>query len=92
MSGFRRGLTGGFYNAFYWLGILTTVACFALVLAGNTEVLWRFEHVGFPISWAFGAIAVLAFTAVEVCSPPPNVSTASEEEFAPSPDWEALDY
>jgi hypothetical protein len=32
-----------------------------------TEVLWRFEHAGFPMSWAFGTIAVPTLLVVEIC-------------------------
>jgi hypothetical protein len=92
MSGFKRGSIAGFYDALYWIAVLMTVACVALVLAGNTEVLWRFEHVGFPISWAFGAVAVLAFMAAEISSPPPDVSAETEEELSPLSEWEAVEY
>jgi MFS family permease len=92
VSGFKRGWIAAFYDAFYWIGIVMSLACFAAVLAGNTEVLWRFEHTGFPMSWAFGVIAVLAFLAAEVCPPPPYVSAAREEEYSLSPEWEAVEY
>jgi hypothetical protein len=92
MAGFKRGWNAGFYDSLYWIGIVMTLGCVAFVLAGNTEVLWRFEHAGFPMSWAFGVIAVLAFVAAEVCPPPPNASAAIEEEYSPSSDWEAVEY
>jgi hypothetical protein len=53
--------------AFYWIGVAMTLACFALVLAGNTELLGRFEHRRFPLSWAFGGGAIFAFLAAERC-------------------------
>lgn len=52
---------------FYWIGVAMTLACFALVLGGNTELAGRFEHRGFPLSWAFGSAAVFAFLAAEAC-------------------------
>jgi len=55
--------------AFYWMGMAMTLACFAFVAAGNTELFWRFEHTGFPLSWAFAGVAMLAFLAAELCSP-----------------------
>ena len=52
---------------FYWIGVAMTLACFAFVLAGNTELTGRFEHRGFPLSWAFGGAAIFAFLAAEAC-------------------------
>jgi hypothetical protein len=52
---------------FYWIGVAMALACFGFVLAGNTELVWRFEHKGFPLSWAFGGAALLAFLAAEFC-------------------------
>jgi hypothetical protein len=49
----------------YWIGVVTAIACFAFVLAGNTDLLWRFEHTSFPLSWAFAGAAILAFLAAE---------------------------
>ena len=58
------------FNAmFYWLGIALSVACISLVLVRNTELVWRFEHAGFPLSWAAGLIAILAFLAAEYFDP-----------------------
>ena len=54
-------------DAFYWIGVTMTLACFAFVMAGNTEFAGRFEHRGFPLSWALGTGAILAFLAAEVC-------------------------
>jgi hypothetical protein len=54
-------------NVFYWIGATMTLACVAFVMAGNTELAWRFEHRGFPLSWAFGVAAILAFLAAEAC-------------------------
>ena len=52
-------------SSFYWIGVAMTLACFAFVLAGNTDLVWRFEHRGFPLSWAFAGAAVLAFLCAE---------------------------
>ena len=56
-------------DAFYWIGVTLTLACFAFVIAGNTELVGRFEHRGFPLSWAIAIAAVLAFLAAEACHP-----------------------
>jgi hypothetical protein len=63
MSTARRILTAGFY----WIGVVMTLACFAFVLAGNTDLVWRFEHKAFPLSWGFAGAAVLAFLGSEFC-------------------------
>jgi hypothetical protein len=57
-------------NGFYWIGVTMTLACFAFVMAGNTELLGRFEHRGFPLSWAFAGAAIIAFLAAEACHTP----------------------
>jgi hypothetical protein len=49
----------------YWTGVATTLACLALVPAGNTDPVWHFEHRGFPLSWALAGAAVIAFLAAE---------------------------
>ena len=69
-------------DVFYWIGVTMTLACFAFVMAGNTEFVGRFEHRGFPLSWAFGVAAVLAFLAAEACH---SASGATETEDRPSP-------
>jgi hypothetical protein len=51
--------------AFYWIGVAMTLACFSLVLAGNTEFLWRFEHAAFPVSWMVAGGAVISFLLAE---------------------------
>ncbi len=63
MSAARRN----WMAVFYWIGVAMTLACFASVLGGNTELAERFEHRGFPLSWAFGSAAVFAFLAAEAC-------------------------
>jgi hypothetical protein len=68
---------------FYWIGVAMTVACFAFVLAGNTELLARFEHKSFPLSWVFGAAAVLAFLAAEFCHSIPSLPREDEDRESP---------
>jgi hypothetical protein len=59
--------TATLYAVLYWSGVTMAVACFALVFAGNTLLVWRFEHAGLPLSWVAGAVAILAFMAAEFC-------------------------
>lgn len=75
---------------FYWIGVAMVLACLALIVAGNTEFLWRFEHTGFPLSWAVAGAAVFAFLAFEVCdygSSLPRQAEKPSSQF--SPEWEA---
>ena len=72
-------------DAFYWIGVTMALACFALVMAGNTELAGRFEHRGFPLSWAFGVAAVLAFLAAEACHPTSSGATKAEDRTSPLP-------
>ena len=58
--------TAGFY-AFYWTGVVMAFASVAVVLAGNTEPVYRFEHARFPLLWAFAGVTVIAFLAAELC-------------------------
>jgi len=69
-------------DAFYWIGVTTTMACFALVLARNTELIWRFEHAGIPLSWLAGVVAILAFLGAEYSDSTPTTPTETE----PSPE------
>jgi hypothetical protein len=66
-------------NGFYWIGVTMTLACFAFVMAGNTELLGRFEHRGFPLSWAFAGAAIIAFLAAEACHTPPSDAAKTED-------------
>src|SRR5579872_4071136 len=70
-------------TAFYWTGIAMAVACVALILAGNTELAWRFEHASFPLSWAFAGVALLAFAVFEFCDSTPSMECA-ERSSRPS--------
>ena len=92
MSTAKRNWTAGLYASFYWIGIAMTLGCFALVLAGNTGLVWRFEHPGFPLSWAFGGAAVLAFLAAEYCDPAfSHTREAEDRSQQPSPEWETAE-
>ena len=88
----KRDWTVGFYAGFFWLGIAMTLACLALIVAGNTELLYRFEHTRFPLSWAFAGIAVLAFIATEFCHPA-GAPAAEAEDGSPqlAPEWETVE-
>ena len=77
-------------DAFYWIGVAMTLACFTLILAGNTELVWRFEHKGFPLSWAFAAAAVLAFLAAEF-GPARSARSKAEDRSSLSPGLEAAE-
>jgi hypothetical protein len=88
MSTPERSWTTGFY----WIGVAMTLTCFALVLAGNTELGWRFEHRGFPLSWAFAGAAVLAFLAAEFCHSVFSLSSDAEDRSSQlSTEWEATE-
>jgi hypothetical protein len=56
-------------DACYWIGIILTIACVALICARNTDWGWAFEHARFPLSWAAGLIAIVAFLASEYLHP-----------------------
>ena len=64
MSGKR-----GWSSAMYWIGVSMTVACVGLVLAGNTKIGFRLEHMDYPLSWIAAGFGVLAFLVSEVCRP-----------------------
>ena len=83
---------GNWTAGFYWIGAAMTVACFALILAGNTELVWRFEHRSFPLSWAFAGAAVLAFLAAEFCHTAiPLPSEGEDRSSQLSAEWEAAE-
>jgi hypothetical protein len=87
MSTIQRSWATGFY----WAGVALAVAFLALVWAGNTELLWRFEHSGFPVSWVLAGGAVIAFLAFELCDTRVSLPCEAVErstEF--SADWEAV--
>ena len=55
------------FHAFYWAGVVMAFACIAVVLAGNTQPVYRFEHTRFPLLWAFAGLTVIALMAAELC-------------------------
>jgi hypothetical protein len=80
-------------TAFYWIGVAAAVTLLAVILAGNTDLLWRFEHRSFPLSWGLAGAAVLAFLAAEICHFPVSLPDTVEDrrrEF--SPEYEAVEW
>ena len=78
--------------AFYWIGVVMTLACFAFVLAGNTDLVWRFEHTRFPLSWAFAGASILAFLGAEFCASAfPLPSKVEDRRSQPSPELAAAE-
>jgi len=94
MSTTERDSTSAFFAGFYWIGVLMTLVCLAFILAGNTQMAYRFEHAGFPLSWALAGLAVLAFLAAEFFRPaelPPSDESQDESsEF--DPEWDAVGF
>ena len=89
MSTSKRIWTGGLY----WGAVAMSLGCFALVLAGNTETVWRFEHVAFPLSWTFGIAAMVAFLAAEFFHPASSLPSRTADLISqPSPEWEAAEF
>ncbi len=77
------------YAGFYWTGMIMALACIALVVAGNTELIYRFEHSGFPLSWTSAIAAMLSFLAAECCHTD-SLSSEEEESSERAPEWEAI--
>jgi hypothetical protein len=74
------------------IGVVLTLVCFATVVAGNTELVWRFEHVGFPLSWVLAGAAILAFLATELCDSTVSLPDEVEDaELQLSSEWEAVE-
>jgi FtsH-binding integral membrane protein len=79
-------------TAFYWIGVGMALACLALIVAGNTEFLWQFEHTGFPLSWVFAGAAILAFAAFELSDDGSSVEAEAADRTAQlSMEWEAVE-
>jgi hypothetical protein len=96
MSTFKRTRTTVLYDALYCVGVIMALACIAFVLAGNTEALYGLEHARVPLSWVFGGIAVLSFSAAEVCPLPSAHSREAEdgdmeEAYFTAPEYEAIE-
>jgi threonine/homoserine/homoserine lactone efflux protein len=78
--------------ACYWIGIAMTLACLVLIVAGNTELFWRFEHTPLPLSWVFAGVAVLAFVAFEFCESAPSPPREAEDRSSQlSREWEPVE-
>lgn len=81
-----------FSAGLYWIGMVMTLTCLAIIVAGNTELFYRFEHTPFPLSWAFAGLAVLAFLAAELCGPADfSEREAEDENLQYVPEWEAVE-
>ena len=79
--------------AFYWIGVAMTMGCFALVLAGNTELAGRFEHRGFPLSWALAGVAAFAFLAAQFCHSVFSLPGEAEDRSSQmSREWDAAEF
>jgi hypothetical protein len=84
VSAIQRGLNS--------VGVVLTLACFGVVLAGNTELVWQFEHASVPLSWVLAGAAVVAFLATELCDSSTSLpSEAEEESLQLSAEWEAVE-
>jgi hypothetical protein len=92
MSGTVRNSLAGFYAGFYWIGVIMTLVCFAVVLASNTNPLYRFEHSRLPLSWLSAGIAIFSFLAAEFChaSDSPR-SEAEDESVELAQEWETIE-
>lgn len=76
LSPTRRTWVAGFY----WIGVVMAFSCIALVLFSSSEVIHRFEHTDFPLTWVFAGIALLSFLAAELCSPEKSLSREAEDK------------
>jgi hypothetical protein len=87
-----RNRSARFYAGFYWIGVLMSLAFFAVVFASNTGPLYRFEHSRYPLSWMIAGFAVLSLVAAEFCHPgDPIEAAAGEESPELAPEWETID-
>ncbi len=87
----KRSRTAFLYAVFYWIGIVMIIACLAVILVGNTEAVYRFEHTRFPLSWAFATVAILAFLAAEFCHAIDSMPGETEEDAELVPDWKVIE-
>ena len=67
MPDVKRDWKSGSWAVFFWSGVVMALACLALVLAGNTEMVFRLERTSLPLSWVFGIVAILEFATAEIC-------------------------
>jgi hypothetical protein len=61
------------------------LASVGLVLAGPSELVHRFEHKSFPLSWIFAILAILAFFAAELTLPEIPATAKKQPENLQSP-------
>ena len=78
------------YAGFYWIGMIMALACFAIVFAGNTDLIYRLQHSGFPLSWTLAVIAMLSFLAAEFCHTD-LPSSEDEESSELAPEWGVIE-
>lgn len=81
MSESRRKWAAGLY----WIGVVMTFTCIALVLAGSSETLHRFEHTGFPLSWALAGVAIVAFLGAEMARHERAPKSTAQPVLRPEP-------
>lgn len=75
-----------------WIGVVLTLTCLAIVLAGNTAAAWRWEHAAVPLSWVLGAGAIIAFLATEWCdTQAPLPGEAEDPAPALASQWETVE-
>jgi hypothetical protein len=70
-------------DVFYWIGVVTTAVCLALVVVANTEWGYRLEHTDWPVSWMMAGIAMVSFLVAETCDAPSD-EIADERLSEPS--------
>lgn len=60
-----KAQTAVVHHISYWAGIAGSVACLALILAGNPISVTLRHFVGMPFSWLLGLLAIVAFIGAE---------------------------
>jgi hypothetical protein len=61
-------------------------------VAGNTELVSRFEHAGFPLSWVLAGAAIIAFLATEFCDSVASLPSEAEDSSSQfSSEWETVE-
>jgi len=79
-------------TVFYWIGVAMALACVVFVSAGNTELIWRFEHTSIPLSWALAGAAVIAFLAFELADSSSSLPSEVEDRSLQfSSEWQAVE-
>jgi hypothetical protein len=52
---------------FFWIAMVLTLACIAVVVSRDSELIWPWEARDFPLSGVLAGAAALAFLATELC-------------------------